>query len=192
MMRSSFVFLVLGAAACGNVKPSSVDAPAGAIDAPAGAIDSPVSLPDAGPPDAPAGTTTFTKDGAWNCASGIDCEDVYDFDIPSSSSVNVAITLVTGNSTARTGLFAGTATTGTNKWNNAATDLCSTQNTQDIDLNAGPVTVAAGHYRLTVGRDWGFSAGAAGTYTVTFRSSAGLSAQGATADDQTSNQAHCP
>jgi len=195
-MRSSFVLSALilsGAAACGNVKPTSFDAPGGSIDAPAGTIDAKLITPDAPPgtPDAPAGTTSFTKDAAWNCASGVDCEDVYDFDVAASSQVTVAITSVTMSSTPRTGLFKGTTTTGTNLWNNAATDLCSTQNKQDIDLNAGPVTIGPGHYRLTVGRDWGFSASATGTYTVTFHSSTAISAQGATADDQASNQAPC-
>jgi hypothetical protein len=192
MMRSSFVVIVLGAAACGNVKPNTPDAKgSSSIDAPAGAVDAPSSADAPSTPDAPAGTTTFTMDGEWHCSVGVDCEDVYDFDIPASSQVTIAITKVTMASVARTGLFAGNATTGTNLWNSTATDVCAPNNAQDVDLDAGPVTIGAGHYRLTVGRDWGFSGDANGTYTVTFRSSAGLVAKGATADDQASQQAHC-
>jgi hypothetical protein len=199
MMRLSSLFLAcLGAAACGKVvnapdashvadAPVTADAPI--ADAPI-TIDAPVMI-DARPPDGATGSTTFTSNSQWSCASLTDCEDVYDFDVAASAKITATISAVTGASTPRLGLFAGTTTTGTDLFTGAAKDLCSASNQQDVDLTGGPVTVAAGHYRLTVGRDWNASAGAAGTYTITITSTVTLSNPTQSADDQASNQPHC-
>lgn len=163
--------VLLGLAACGSVKGSPDARPADAM------------------PDAVVTQTMYTLDATWSCADSVDCEDVYDFDLPASASVTAKVTAVTGASVPRLGLFKGTGTTGNNVFTNAATDLCGTQ---DTELDAGPATVAAGHIRVAVGRDWGASAGSAGTYTITIMSAPGFVPRGPTADDQPSNQAACP
>lgn len=192
MMRlSPLLIVVLGATACGKVV-TAADAHTGAIDAPFVADQAPgtpdASSPDASPPDAPALGMTFTKANSWNCANSVDCEDVYDFDFAANASVTIKVTNVDGASVARLALFKGTTTSGTNLLNGAAKDICGAQNT---DLSAGPVTLSPAHYRLTVGRDWGQSAGAAGNYTVTVTSSTSFAGGSQTGDDVASAEPHC-
>jgi hypothetical protein len=196
MLRTSAFALVL-AAACGKVLPPAVDAHTGIdgalnadamedVDAPAAAD---AKAPDGHPADAMPGTKTFTANSMWACASGADCEDVYDFDASASGTVTVTVSAVTGNSVPRLELFKGSTTTGTNLFDNAATPVCGTM---DASLTGGPTTVVATHYRLAVGRDWGNSAGSGGNYALTITSSVDMNNLGQTADDAASNLPHCP
>jgi hypothetical protein len=182
MQKLSWVALV-GLLGCGSVS-GGIDAN-NHHDAPR-PVDSAV---DAAAPDATS-MTMFTSMGSWSCAVNVDCEDTFDFVMHATSSVTVTVTGVTGNSVPRIGLFAGAMTTGTNLMNNTAADNCGTQNT---NLTGGPITLAmTGPYRLAIGRDWLKSAGATGNYMVSLTSTVNFSGGAAVANDQASNQAHCP
>ncbi len=186
-MRPRLFLAAITLAACGHVETPTVDAHK-AADAPATA-DAPPP-PDARPPDAMPGVRTFTANSTWNnCPTQVDCEDVYDFDVAASGTVSATVSAVTMNSVPRLELFQGTATTGTNLFDNAATPVCGTM---DTDLSAGPTAVAATHYRLAAGRDWGNSAGLTGTYTITITATVDLDNVSQTADDAPSNLPHCP
>jgi hypothetical protein len=104
--------------------------------------------------------------GGWDCALGESCQDVFDLDLPVRSDVTILHTDITGNSVSRLGIFAGGNLAGDNLLTGSQDDLeCEGQN---IDQTGGPISVAEGEYALTVGRDWGSSAGFSGTYTATF------------------------
>jgi hypothetical protein len=177
-MRTLLFALGIAAAGCGNVNQPGADA-ATAIDAEGPAPDACVDC-----------TMQFGNDSGWDCPSNVDCVDVYDFETFDANAVTVTVTAVTGSSCPRLALFAGSAATGTNLMNAGTTDVC--QLTQDTDLMVGPVTMGApGHYQLTVGRDWGFSGGAAGTYTVDATFTRPVIAGGQQADDVASSDPPC-
>src|SRR5215471_9622551 len=135
--------------ACGKVVPPAADAHPTADAAPAA--------------DAPP--STYTNSTGWSCASSTDCEDVYDLVFTAPGTVSVKVSPVSTDSMARLAIFAGTATTGKNLFNNTANVICGSG--QGADVSGGPLSVSAGHYQLAVGRDWGFSLSSDGTYTVT-------------------------
>jgi hypothetical protein len=121
--------------------------------------------------DAASGAATtrcgylYTASTGWTCASGVSCQDVFDFDTLATTAVTVSVTNVTGASVLRMAVFDGTALDTTNRLNgNLADRRCTGQNVSD---SATTASLAAGRKRIAVGRDWGQSAGASGTYTVT-------------------------
>lgn len=133
-------------------------------------------------------TTTFAVAGGWNCAAGTSCQDVYDITFDATSNVTLAVTAVTGASVLRLGAFApGTALTGANLLTGLSSDRqCVGQDTSDsVTFRA----IAAGVYRIAVARDWGSSAGAGGTYTLTVTSTRPLVPGSQTVSDAPSGAA---
>jgi hypothetical protein len=127
-------------------------------------------------------TNTFTVAGGWNCAFLVNCQDVYDFVFPANTSVTIAVSGITGNSVLRLGVFGpGVALSGTNLLTGSNKDrMCAGQNASDsITFD----TTSAGLYRIAVGRDWGSSAGAAGSYSLTVSGNHQFTAHGITAND---------
>jgi hypothetical protein len=186
MHRASVVAAFALAAACGHVETPTVDAHASA-DAPEVA-DAPDDA--ALPPDAKPGQSKYTNSSNWSCASGSDCEDIYDFDVNASDMLTATVSGITGNSVPRLSLYKGATATGTNAFDNLTAPICGVS---DMDLAAGPVQVSAAHYRLAVGRDWLKSAGSGGNYTITVTTTAAsLSPEGQTSNDTASSEGHCP
>ena len=133
-------------------------------------------------------TNTFTIAGGWNCAIGVSCQDVYDFVFPANTSVTIAVSGITGSSVLRLGVFGpGVALSGTNLLTGSNRDrMCAGQNTSDsITFD----TTSAGLYRIAVGRDWGSSAGASGTYSLTVSGNHPFNTHGITANDVASGAA---
>jgi hypothetical protein len=179
MIRASAFALVL-AAACGKVETPTVDAH-GNADA------TPTADAHIGPDAAPA---TWTNTSGWSCASNIDCQDVYTVTFTDADVLNVNVTNISSESQARLAVFAGSATTGTNLVTNTTNVACG--NGQGAAMTSGAINVTPGTYAIAVGRDWGFSAGATGTYTVTVTANNPFVAPTQAADDAASNQGHCP
>ena len=129
-----------------------------------------------------AATLSYSVDGGWSCATGVSCEDVYDFLLPANTSVAIDVTGVTGASVLRLAAFApGTGLGDMNLLTGANKDrMCAGQNIGDTITFR---TTAAGVYRIAVGRDWDSSAGASGNYTLNVSSSHTFTAQGQTAND---------
>jgi hypothetical protein len=138
------------------------------------------------------GVTTFTTTSGWNCAIGVSCQDVWDFETFAPGTVTVTVSAVTGSSVLRLAVFDGAALNTVNRLNGNPTDRkCTGQNAGDTAVT--PV-LAPGLHRFAIGRDWDTSAGAAGTYTVTFTSTVPLFGNGQTANDIASSFATttCP
>lgn len=141
--------------------------------------------------DAASGATgtqcgyTFTAASGWNCAFGVNCQDVYDFTTVTSTPVTVAVTSVTGNSVVRMAVFDGNTLNTTNRLNGKLTDrMCVPQNTNDSATSA---SLPSGLHRIAIGRDWNSSGGASGTYIVTITTAnAPLSPNGSTSNDTAS------
>jgi hypothetical protein len=97
--------------------------------------------------------------GAWDCAFGESCRDVYEFTIDKPASVMLDVRAVTGSSVVLTAIYPpGQGLGGTNLLTGSTTDReCTGQNTpfQLIHVNL----TTPGRYKLAVGRDWGSSAG---------------------------------
>lgn len=129
--------------------------------------------------------TSYTVSGGWTCLSGESCQDVYDLTVPSGTQLRIHHENLTGTSVSRMALFApGSPLSGTNLlWGSAWDVSCFGQ---DQDQTLGTSTLSAGTYRLAIGRDWGRSAGASGTYDLWLEVLAGAVAVEQTVDDEDS------
>jgi hypothetical protein len=136
---------------------------------------------------------TAVVDSGWDCGSGENCQDVYDIDLPAGVNLTIAATNITGASVARAAVFEpGVGLDGTNLLTGASADYgCGPQN---ADLVTPPVAIAsAGTHQVAIGRDWGYSAGSAGTYTLSIGVDAVLSTTPAqTVDDVNAEAPNCP
>lgn len=113
-----------------------------------------------------------TAAGSWSCDLGETCQDLYEFQGTEGERVTIDVFDVTGNSVPRLALFApGDATSGINLLTGDSLDReCVGQDADDSVANF--VLPSTGTYLLAVGRDWGSSAGASGSYDVRVSSSA--------------------
>ncbi|MBE7453822.1 MAG: hypothetical protein HS111_34630 [Kofleriaceae bacterium] len=136
---------------------------------------------------------TYTVSTGWSCGSGVSCQDVFDFTTLVATPVTIAVTSVTGASVVRMALFDGANLNTTNRLNGGLTDRrCVGQNASD---SATSPSLPTGQHRMAIGRDWGQSAGASGTYVVTLTTTnAPLSIAGQTVNDQATQLANasCP
>ena len=138
------------------------------------------------------GVTTFTTTSGWNCANGVSCQDVWDFETMAPGTVTVTVSAVTGSSVLRLAVFDGAALSTVNRLNGNQSDRqCTGQNAGDTAVTQ---LLPAGLHRFAIGRDWDLSAGPSGTYTVTFASTVLPSGNGQTANDIASSFATktCP
>ncbi|WP_010515905.1 hypothetical protein [Leptospira licerasiae] len=113
--------------------------------------------------------STESDSDSWNCAFSINCQNVYSLNFNQADTLTIAVSSVTGSSVVRLAVFSGTTLNGTNLINGSTTDReCVGQDTNDTVAVSIP---SAGPYSLTVGRDWNYSAGASGTYSLNLSSS---------------------
>jgi hypothetical protein len=121
----------------------------------------------------------FSTTGSWNCASGVSCEDVYDFGLAANTTVTIQVSGVTGASVLRLGAFAPSQLlTGPNLLTGINSDrLCGGQNVGDTVSFTAPT---AGTYRIAIARDWGASAGASGNYSLAVSVDRGMTFLGST------------
>lgn len=142
-----------------------------------------------GSPAAPNGTTSYTKSLGWTCASGVDCQDVFDFQMTAGTTVTFKVTNVSSGSVAELALYGpGSALSGTNLFTgNATAVLCNVGASCDNNTAGQAIENFAithtGTYRLTVTRNWGFSCGGSGTYDLSVTSASTFQPLGQTSDD---------
>lgn len=108
--------------------------------------------------------TTVNSD--WTCLSGQSCQDVYDFAATAGDEITFTVGGLTGASVDLLALYApGAALSTRNLLTGTTADReCGGQNVGDTTSTWIPHTT--GTYRLAVGRDWGSSAGATGSYRL--------------------------
>ena len=118
------------------------------------------------------GVTSFTGNFGWNCASGVNCQDVFDFTVAAGSVLTVRVNNVALGSASRIALYGpGVALGGANLLTGTTNELrCIIANDCNLftggEQKVGVTATQVGTYRLAVTRDWGFSCGATGTYHV--------------------------
>lgn len=124
-------------------------------------------------PNTPStGVTNFTGNFGWNCASGVNCQDVFDFTVAAGSVLTVRVSNVSNESASQIALYGpGVALGGTNLLTGTTKELrcivaSSCSGFTAGEQKTGITATQAGTYRLAVTRDWGFSCGASGTYRV--------------------------
>jgi hypothetical protein len=122
----------------------------------------------------------FTAAGAWSCAIGQVCGDVYEFEVFTDTPLNITVFNVTGASVVRLALLGDASSI--NRLNGGSGDMmCSGQNADATATSLG--ALQPGIYRLTVGRDWNTSAGASGTYSLRVEAPKTVIVRGQVADD---------
>lgn len=115
---------------------------------------------------------SYVIDSSWACPVGDSCQDVFSLGLEAGSSLELAVTEVTGNSVPRVALHApGVSLGDINLLTNTNEDRqCVGQDSSDFPV---PYPVSStGTHTLAVTRDWGSSAGSSGSYRLT------ISAQG--------------
>jgi hypothetical protein len=124
--------------------------------------------------------TSFQTTGAWACAGiGVNCQDVYEIDVNAGTLVGVSVSDVTGWSAVRMAVYENIGIT--NLFTNDAKDFrCSEQNGPTAYSFTAPST---GRYRIAIGRDWNFSGGSSGTYSVLLTASSPFISHGLTVND---------
>lgn len=133
------------------------------------------------PPD-PNDLLKFHVENGWVCADTINCQDVYDFVLAENTALTVTVTQVTGPSVVRLAVYGpGQPLGGTNLLTGTTNERqCAFANAAD---SVTALAIPAGTYRVVIGRDWGFSSGATGTYTLDVTTDKPLTALGQTAND---------
>jgi hypothetical protein len=135
----------------------------------------------------------FRVEGTWTCADAVNCQDVHDVVLEADTSLTVTVTQVTGPSVVLLAVYPpGTPLGGTNLLNETTNERrCALANANDTVTVPAP---AAGTYRVAVGRDWGFSSGASGSYTLDVTTDRPLIPAGQSVDDQPSQAtaSQCP
>lgn len=139
---------------------------------------------DEAPP--PRVATSVSLAGAWTCASGTNCQDVWDVDL-GAGLVTLATTTVT-QSASQLALYApGVALGGTNLLTGSEPELRCRSGAACGDFAGGErveyAVATAGTYRVAVTRDWGNSCGASGTFTLDIASPGGVTVRGQTVND---------
>ncbi len=138
------------------------------------------------------GNLTFSADYGWTCASGTNCQDVFDVTLSAGSALTIAVSNVSSGSVSQIALYApGVALGGTNLLTGNTNELRCTAGAGCASYTAGeqvsafPIT-QSGTYRLAVTREWGTSCGGTGTYHLSLTSTAAIQVTGQTVEDQTS------
>jgi hypothetical protein len=136
---------------------------------------------------------TIRVESGWTCANAENCQDVYDIVLEANTELTIRVTQVTGPSVLRLAAYApGVPLGGTNLLNSTTNERrCSLANAADFVVVD---TFDAGTYRVGVGRDWGFSSGANGSYTLDVFTDKPLLLAGQTVNDtQTqASSSSCP
>lgn len=112
------------------------------------------------------GQTVYEKSGSWDCALSESCQDVYEMNFKVGTQISFSVTDVTGTSVVRLAIYGPNSLLGgTNILTGTTNELeCTEQNEDAVVPN---ITITdAGVHKVVVGRDWGSSAGASGTYKL--------------------------
>jgi len=123
-------------------------------------------------PTPPAGNTTFTGTYGWTCATGVNCQDVFDFTVTAGSVLTIKVSNVTDGSASQIALYGpGVALGGVNLLTGTTKELrCTVAASCSLytggEQKVGVTAATTGTYRLAITRDWGVSCGATGTYKV--------------------------
>ncbi|MCW7464417.1 hypothetical protein [Leptospira levettii] len=107
--------------------------------------------------------SSYSFSGDWNCS--VNCQDVFEVDVLANGNYGFNVSSVTNSSVLRWSFMApAIPLNGTNLFNSLTNDtMCYGQ---DIGDNRSYSTSALGKYQLTIGRDYGASAGTQGTYNL--------------------------
>lgn len=140
------------------------------------------------------GVTSFGGDYSWNCASGQNCQSVFDITVVAGSVLNVSVSNVSAGSVAQLALYApGVALGGVNLLTGSTKELrCASAGTCDAaaymagEHKNGVVATVGGTYRLAVTRNWGISCGGSGTFRVDVSSNTPFQVVGQTVQNQQS------
>lgn len=137
--------------------------------------------------------TSQVIDSAWQCPSAnVNCQDVFDFDVPANTTITIAVSNITGNSVLRLSAFApGQSLNGVNMLVGSQREQrCSTVDNQGITTSIR--AVVAGRYRVAVVRDFLESAGLSGNYRLSVQGSSSFTFVGQTANDVASGFTQAP
>jgi hypothetical protein len=135
------------------------------------------------------GIRSFTANLGWTCANGVNCQDVFDFEVTAGSVLTVKVLNVSSGSVAQIALYGpGSALGGINLFTGDTKELRCTSGNSCSDFTAGEhvdsyAATQDGVYRVAVTRDWGTSCGGTGTYRLEVSSSKGFVPDGQTAED---------
>lgn len=137
---------------------------------------------------------TYFISGSWACASATSCQDVFDTPVTDGATVVTSVFDVSSGSAVRMAAYGpGEPLTGVNLLTGSLDDYRCTGAGESVTTE---VPTTSGTYRLAIGRDWGASAGSAGTYsaTVHVRDGYGTGPVIQTVDDEASahTSAVCP
>jgi hypothetical protein len=138
----------------------------------------------------PGQGSSFTKSLGWTCANGVNCQDVFDFQLTAGTKVSFKVSNVSSGSVVEVALYGpGVALGGTDLFTGDTTELlcggdltsCSNNTAgQDVESFAIPQT---GTYRFAVTRNWSHSCSATGTYDMSVTSASSFQANGQTVED---------
>ncbi len=141
---------------------------------------------------APQGVTSFTGNFGWTCATGTNCQDVFNFTVVAGSVFTIRVNTVSSGSVAQLALYGpGVALGGINLLTGTTSELRCTNAGSCTAFTGGEqvnaITLAqGGTYRLAVTREWGNSCGGTGTYRLEVTSTVAFQVAGQTVEDQTS------
>lgn len=136
-----------------------------------------ISSDDPDSPLAPTGITSYNTNSSWSCATGVSCQDVYDFTMTAGSVITVGVSNVTGNSVSQLALYGpGIALGGNNLLTGTnselrCTSVASCSGYAAGEQKTGVILTQTGTYRVAVTRDWGKSCGSSGNYRLDLTSS---------------------
>ncbi|MCP4571379.1 MAG: hypothetical protein GY838_03435 [bacterium] len=144
---------------------------------------------DSSPTKTPTTITSYDEVHAWDCATSVSCQDVFDIEFAAGATVDFSATETTGNSVLQIALYAPDKGLGdTNLFTENDLELrCGFVSGCSANTDGQTVTdfviPAAGTYRLAVTRDWGDSCGGDGTYRLLIDADEDFSVPDQTVDD---------
>lgn len=120
-------------------------------------------------------TKSYTGSHGWKCASGTDCQDVFELELKKGAKVDFKIGSVSDGSVAQIALYApNTALGTTNLFTLSLNELRCNTGTDCGDYTEGEAVNAFiapqdGRYLLAITREWGTSCGGEGTYELSLK-----------------------
>lgn len=137
-------------------------------------------------------TKSYTASYAWECASGTDCQDVFQVELEKGAKVSFTVNSVSEGSVAQIALYLpGTALGSTNLFTMSSKERRCTTGASCKDYKAGEavndfVVPQNGIYLFAITREWGTSCGGTGTYQLGLKSNQNFSVVKQTAEDSPS------
>ncbi len=137
-------------------------------------------------------TKSYTGSYAWECASGTDCQDVFQVELEKGAKVSFAVNSVSAGSVAQIALYLpGTALGSTNLFTMSLKERRCTEGKACSDYTAGEtvtdfVVPQNGIYLFAVTREWSTSCGGTGSYQLNLKSNQNFSIVKQTTEDSPS------